>query len=104
MFRKKGCSCSLVFRKSIERHERVILGKPILSMIIGNTIFLCFHLIVVINFLSSDTFKWLESTPGLSAAGALPFLTGAVLLILIFYFRFYFYLNSYAPSDGFMVE
>ena len=85
----------IVFRNSIELEEKKILNKPILSIMVGISFFLCFHLIVLINFLSTNKFEWIEHMPRLVAVGTVPFLIIAVLLILSFYLKFYYFLDSY---------
>lgn len=85
----------IVFKKSIEAEEKEMLDKPILSIIVGISFFLCFHMIVLFNFIATNQFKWLEHMPRAIAVGTLPVLVIAVVLILIFYYRFYYFLDSY---------
>jgi multisubunit Na+/H+ antiporter MnhF subunit len=85
----------MVFRNSLELEEKKILSKPILSIIAGNLLFLSLHLIVLINFIATNKFQWLEHMPRLVAVGAVPLIIIAVLLILTFYYRFYYFLDSY---------
>jgi hypothetical protein len=84
----------IVFKRSIESKEKEMLDKPILSIIIGVSIFICFHLIVVFNFIATNQFNWLEHMPRIIAAGTIPLLIIAVLLMLNFYYRFYRFLRE----------
>ncbi len=84
----------VVFSKSVDLEEKAILGKPILSITIGISIFLLFHLIVLFNFLSANRFQWLEHMPRAAAVATVPILIMAVILILAFYYRFYYFLDE----------
>jgi hypothetical protein len=84
----------VVFRKSTDSGEKEFLQKPILSMIFGILIFLCLHLIVIFNFFTTKRLEWLEHMPRIVAVGTVPLMIIAVILILIFYCKFYYYLDS----------
>lgn len=84
----------VIFRNSIELKEKKLLNKPILSIIFGTAIFLCLHLIVICNFFTTNKFEWLEHMPRAVAVGTVPLIIIAVFLILIFYYRFYYFLDS----------
>ena len=84
----------VVFKNSIELEEERMLRKPILSMIGGISIFLVLHLIVLVNFIATDAFKWLEHMPRAVAVGTVPLIVIVVFLILHFYYRFYCFLDS----------
>lgn len=84
----------VAFRNSLQYEEERILNKPILSMIAGISLFLFFHLVVLVNFITTNKFEWLEHMPRVIAVGTIPLLIIAVFLILIFYFRFYYFLDS----------
>ena len=51
------------FKRSLKIDEFPSLSRPILSIIVGNGIFICLHLIVLLNFISRDRFEWLEHMP-----------------------------------------
>ena len=84
----------VVFKNSIEPKEKEALDKPISSMILGLLILVCFHLIVIFNFFITKIFDWLEHIPRGVAVGIFPLSIIAVFLILIFYSRFYYFLDS----------
>jgi hypothetical protein len=84
----------VVFKKSLEAREKEVLRKPILSIIFGISFFICFHMIVLFNFLTTHTFKWIEHMPRLIAVGTTPMFIIAVLLMLAFYYKFYLFLDS----------
>jgi uncharacterized membrane protein YbhN (UPF0104 family) len=73
-----------------------MLSKPIISIIVGISFLLFFHLIVLINFVTTNKFEWLEHMPRLVAVSTAPLLMIAVLLILHFYYRFYYFLHSHS--------
>ena len=82
------------YRKSLAPDEKAELNKPVLSIIIGITIFIGLHLIVLLNFLATGRFQWLEHMPRVVAVGTVPLMIGAALTILFFYYRFYWFLDS----------
>jgi hypothetical protein len=84
----------MVFKYSLELEEERMLSRPISSIIVGISFILFFHLIVLINFLTTKNFLWLEHMPKLVSVGTIPLLIIAFLLILNFYYRFYYFLNS----------
>lgn len=84
----------VVFRNSMELEEERMLSKPILSIIVGISFFLFFHVVVLVNFITTNKFEWLEHMPRVVAVGTVPLIIIAVFLILIFYYRFYYFLNS----------
>jgi hypothetical protein len=77
------------FKKVQTQEEYKILNRPIMSAIIGIGMFIALHLIVLINYLKSHKFGWLEHMPRIFAVGTLPFNTLAAVLMLYFYFKFY---------------
>jgi len=90
----------VAFRNSMEPEERRILGKPLLSIIVGISFFVLLHLVVLVNFVTTRKFEWLEHMPRAVAIGTLPLMVAAVFLILIFYFRFYEFLDSGYKTDS----
>ncbi len=82
------------FKKSLTIDEVPSLSRPILSIIIGNSIFICLNLIVLLNFISRKKFEWLEHMPKVIAVGTVPLIILAVSFMLFFYYQFYCYLNS----------
>jgi hypothetical protein len=85
----------VIFKNSLEPEEERVLRKPVLSMIWGITIFFFLHLIVLVNFITTDTFEWLEHMPRVVAVGTVPLIVIAVFLMLNFYYRFYYFLDSW---------
>jgi hypothetical protein len=77
------------FKKVQTQEEHKILNRPIVSAIIGIGIFIALYSIVLINYLKSHKFDWLEHMPRIVAIGTLPFIALAAVLILYFYFKFY---------------
>lgn len=77
------------FKKVQTQEEYKILNRSILSAIIGIGIFIALHSIVLINYLKSHKFDWLEHMPRIVAVGTLPFIALAGVLMLYFYFKFY---------------
>ena len=90
----------VTFKNSIEREEERMLKKPILSMIGGISIFLLLHLIVLVNFIATGVFEWLEHMPRVLAISTVPLIVIAVFLILHFYYRFYCFLDSVQNKNG----
>jgi len=90
----------IAFRNAAESKEREVLHKPIVAIIAGISFFLCFHLIVILNFLSANQFERFEHIPRIVVAGTVPFLIAAVFLILYFYFRFYCFLDSRYENEA----
>jgi len=84
----------VAFRNSIKLEEEKMLSKPILSIIVGISFFLFLHLVVLLNFITTNKFEWLEHMPRVVAVGTAPLIIIAVFLILIFYYRFYYFLDS----------
>lgn len=89
----------VVFSKSLDLEEKAILSKPILSITIGISIFLLFHLMVLFNFISRNRLEWLDHMPRAVAVGTVPFLIMAVILILTFYYRFYYFLDLWCKGN-----
>ena len=87
------------FKKSLEIEESPSLGRPISSIIVGIGIFICLHLIVLLNFILRDRFEWLEHMPRVIAVGTVPLIVLAVCFMLYFYYQFYRYLNSSRNID-----
>jgi len=85
----------IVFKNSIGLEEKKILNKPISAIIDGISFFICFHMIVLFNFLTTSKFEGLEHIHKPLAVSTVPLLMIAIFLILTFYYRFYFFLDSY---------
>ena len=78
-----------------------MLSKPILSIIVGTSFFLFFHLVVLVNFITTNKLEWLEHMPRVVVVGTVPLIIIAVFLILVFYYRFYYFLDSgYKTRNG----
>jgi len=82
------------FKRSLETREKKSLNGPVLSIIIGNSIFICLHLIVLSNFIVTHKFEWLEHMPRTIAVSTVPLIVLAVFFMLYFYYQFYRYLDS----------
>jgi len=90
----------IIFGMSIAYEEKRVLGRSILSIIVGTCIFIFLHSIVLFNFIASNRFEWLEHMPRAIALGTVPLIFVAALLILIFYFRFYRFLSPTHRAAG----
>jgi hypothetical protein len=77
------------FKKVQTQAEYKMLDRPIVSAIIGIGIFIVLDLIVLVNYLKSHKFAWLEHMHRMVAVGTLPFIALAAVLILYFYYKFY---------------
>jgi len=84
----------VMFKKSLKTDEKARLRKPILSIIIGNSLHICFHLIALFNFLIIQRVEWLEHMPRAIAVGTVPVIILAVCFMLYFYCQFYCFLGS----------
>lgn len=84
----------VTFRKSMAVEEKSMLSGSVLSIIIGLSLFLLFHMIVLVSFIATREFEWLTHLPRIIAVGTVPFTIIAVLCILHFYYRFYFFLGA----------
>jgi hypothetical protein len=82
------------FKQSLTIDEFPSLSRPILSIIVGNGLFISLHLIVLLNFISRNRFEWLEHMPRIIAVSTVPLIIMAVCFMLYFYYQFYCYLNS----------
>ncbi len=89
----------LFFRKELSHDEETVLSKPISSIIIGISIFIFLHLIVLSNFIATKRFYWLEHMPRSFALGTIPLIIIAVLLMLFFYYSFYRFIDSETPEN-----
>jgi len=84
----------ITFKKSLKLDEKPRLIKPILSIILGTSIFIFLHCIVLFNFLATGRFEWLEHMPRVVAVSTVPLIIAAVSSILYFYYKFYCFLDS----------
>jgi len=84
-----------IFKKVQSQKEYRMLDQPISLAIMGISIFIVLHLIVLINFLKSHKFNWLEHMPRNIAVGTIPFIVFAAIFILYFYIKFYEFLCFY---------
>ena len=80
--------------KNLDMTEELRLRKPIRSIIIGNGIFICLHSIVLINFIATHRFEWLEHMSRVVAVATVPVIIPAILFMLYFYYQFYLFLGS----------
>ena len=74
--------------------EKPSLNMPILSIIVGNSIFICLHMIVLFNFFAVQRFEWLEHMSRAVAVNTVPLIVLAVCFMLYFYYQFYCFLDS----------
>jgi len=93
----------VTFKRSLEIDEKPLLSKPILSMIIANSIFICLHIVVLSNFLAKHKFEWLEHMHRAIAVSTVPLIILAVCFILYFYYKFYCFLDSKANVEKFSI-
>jgi len=84
----------IAFAKKLDMTEKPRLRKPIRSIIIGNSIYICLHLIVLINYIATHRFEWLEHMSRVVAVATVPVIISAVLFMLYFYYQFYRFLDS----------
>jgi hypothetical protein len=82
------------FKQALSDNEKTVLGRPLIYMIIGISVFVFFHVIVLFNFIAFKRFEWLEHMSRRVAVGTVPLILAAVLLMLYFYYEFYKFLNS----------
>lgn len=90
----------IAFRKALADSETLKLGRPVSSMIIGISIYLFLHAIVLYNFIATKRFEWLGHMPRVFAVGTVPLIIVAVFLMLFFYYRFYRFLDSENSSGN----
>jgi len=84
-----------IFKKVQSQKEYRMLDQPISLAIMGISIFIVLHLIVLINFLKSHKFNWLEHMPRNIAVGTIPLIVFAAVFILYFYIKFHKFLCFY---------
>ena len=89
----------VTFKRSLENDEKPALSKPILSIIVGNSIFIFLHIIVLSNFFVTHRFEWLEHLPRAIAVSTVPLIILAVCFMLYFYYQFYCFLDSNDKID-----
>ena len=92
------------FKSSLTPDEVPDLSTPIVSMLVGNGLFICLHVIVLFNFVLIGSFKWLEHMPRGMALGTVPVILLAVGCMLFFYYRFYRYLNATGNREKITAE
>jgi len=78
----------VIFKRSMVPEEVRVLGRPVVSMMAGISLFLVLHVLVLANFIATDRFHWLEHMSRTAAVGTLPVIIAAVCLMLVFYCRF----------------
>ena len=79
----------VLFLKEMGQEVRGRLGRATGSAIVGSSIFVVLHTIVLIHFLSSGEFQWLAHLSRKVAIGTLPILAIAVTALLHFFVSFY---------------
>jgi hypothetical protein len=77
------------FKNSLSPEEMSSLKSPVISIITGICIYICLHLIVLVNFLTTEKFEWLEHMPREVAVITMPVMAFSACLMLFFYYRFY---------------
>jgi hypothetical protein len=80
------------FRNSMDLEEERMLSRPTLSIIVGISFFIILHMVVLVNFMATHKFQWVEHMPQVVSIGTVPLIALAVFLMLIFYYRFYSFL------------
>ena len=81
------------YKFALTNDEHIQLNRPILSAIIGVSIFLVLHLAVVINLKGCQTFDQSRQIPPIVSVFTLLFVVLAASLILKFYVNFYSFLS-----------
>jgi len=84
----------IALAKNLDKNEMPRLRSPIRSIIIGNSIYICLHLIVSINFIATHRFEWIKHMSRVVAVATVPVILSAVLFMLYFYYQFYRFLDS----------
>ncbi len=84
----------IAFKKSFVHNEKIELGIPVSAMIIGISIFISLHFIVLFNFIATKRFEWLEHMARGFAIGTVPLIIIAACSMSFFYYRFYKFLDS----------
>lgn len=79
----------MIFQKEMRHGERKRLGKATRSAVIGFSVFAILQTTVLINYLSSSEFRWLEHFPRKVAIGTIPVMAFAILAVLYFFLSFY---------------
>jgi hypothetical protein len=87
-----------IFKKVQSPEEYSALNRPLSSAIIGAGIFAALHVVVLMNFLMSGKFNWMEHLPRPVAVGTLPLIMAAAIFIFYFYLKFYQYLTKYSKK------
>jgi hypothetical protein len=90
----------ITLKKALADNEKIKLGWPVSSMIIGICVFILFHMIVLFNFIATKRFEWLEHMPRGIALGTVSLVIAAALMMLFFYYRFYRFLDSENSSGN----
>lgn len=84
----------VAFAMSLEHEEEYHLRAAVHAMIIGNSIYFCLHLFVLLHFLATEKFAWLEHMHRAFALATVPLIIAAFFLMAFFYYRFYRFLGS----------
>lgn len=79
----------MIFQKEMRQGERKRLGKATRSAVIGFSVVAILQTTVLINYLSSGEFRWLEHFSREVAIGTIPVVAFAILAVLYFCLSFY---------------
>jgi hypothetical protein len=79
----------MVFQKEMHQGERKRLGRATRSAVIGFSVSAILQITVLINYLSSGEFRWLEHFSREVAIGTIPVMAFAILAVLYFFLSFY---------------
>lgn len=83
----------ITYKLVLTNDEHIQLNRPVLSAIIGVSIFLVLHLTVVINLIGYQVFDRSRQIPLIVSVFSLLFIVLAASLILKFYVNFYHFLT-----------
>jgi len=79
----------VIFQKEMRHGERKRLGKATRSAVIGFSVFAILQTTVLINYLSSGEFRWLQHFSRKVSIGTIPVMAFAILAVLYFFLSFY---------------
>lgn len=79
----------VISQKEMRHRDRKRLEKATRSAVVGFSVFAILQTTVLINYLSSGEFLWLEHFPRKVAIGSIPVMAFAILAVLYFFSSFY---------------
>lgn len=89
----------IIYHSEMLHQERARLGKSTKSAIIGFSLYVSLHTIVLLNYLYSRKFSWLSQFSKDIALGTLIILAFAFIAVLYFFLTFYRFADAYILLD-----